>query len=65
MASTAKSRIPGPNPTQSSPDDPVRRAEEELLDEVMASVSASLEKMTEEERERAVSAAERAVSHLR
>ncbi len=65
MASTAKSRIPGPNPTHSSPDDPVRRAEEELLDEVMASVSASLEMMTEEERERAVSAAERAVSHLR
>jgi hypothetical protein len=31
----------------------------------MVSVTASLEKMTEEEQERAVSAAERAVSHLR
>jgi hypothetical protein len=39
-------------------------AEEEFLAGVMASVSTSLEAMSEEERERAVSAAERAVSHI-
>jgi hypothetical protein len=65
MASTAKSRVPAPASPQPAPEDAVRRAEEELLAEVMVSVSASLEKMTDEERERAVSAAERAVSHLR
>ena len=65
MASPARSsRLDSPAPVPSS-DDAVRRAEEELLDEVMVSVSASLEKMTPEEREKAVSAAERAVAHLR
>jgi hypothetical protein len=65
MASPARSRRPDPEPPIASSDDAVRRAEEELLDEVMVSVSASLEKMTPEEREKAVSAAERAVAHLR
>jgi hypothetical protein len=65
MASPARSRRPDPPAQVAPPDDQVRRAEEALLDEVMVSVTASLEKMTEEEQERAVSAAERAVAHLR
>jgi len=41
-----------------------RKAEKDLLAGVMVSVSASLEKMSEKEREQAVKAAERAVAHL-
>jgi hypothetical protein len=40
------------------------KAEQDLLASVMISVSASLEKMSEEEREQAVTNAERAVAHL-
>jgi hypothetical protein len=42
----------------------VAKAEEDFLAKVMVSVSASLEAMSEEEQERAVTAAERAVAHL-
>jgi hypothetical protein len=65
VASSARSKIDAIRPLQPPPDSSVRNAEEELLSEVMISVSASLEKMTEEEREKAVNAAERSVSHLR
>jgi len=41
-----------------------RKAEKDLLASVMVSASASLEKMSEKEREQAVKAAERAVAHL-
>jgi len=41
-----------------------RKAEEDFLASVMSSVSDSLEKMNDEEREEAVRAAERAVAHL-
>ena len=40
------------------------KAEKDFLASVMVSVTASLEAMSEDERERAVSAAERAVAHL-
>ena len=43
---------------------PVAKAEEDFLAKVMVSVSASLEAMSEEEREQAVAAAERVVAHL-
>jgi len=43
----------------------LRRKESDLLAAVMVSVSASLEKMNPEERERAVIGAEKAVAHLR
>jgi hypothetical protein len=42
----------------------VAKAEEDFLANVMVSVSASLEAMSEEEQERAVTAAERVVAHL-
>lgn len=41
-----------------------QRAEEDFLASVMVSVSASLESMSEEQREKAVVAAEDAVAHL-
>jgi hypothetical protein len=40
------------------------KAEQDFLSSVMISVSASLEKMSEQEREQAVKNAERAVAHL-
>jgi hypothetical protein len=40
------------------------KAERDLLAGVMASISASLEVMSDDERERAVAAAEQAVAHL-
>ena len=40
------------------------KAEKDFLANVMISVSTSLEKMSEEEREQAVTNAERAVAHL-
>ncbi len=42
----------------------VAKAEEDFLAKVMVSVSASLERMSDEEQERAVTAAERAVANL-
>jgi hypothetical protein len=42
----------------------VKKAEDEFLAKVMVGVSASLEAMTDQERERAVAAAERSVAHL-
>jgi hypothetical protein len=41
-----------------------QNAGDDFLASVMVGVSASLESMTEEERERAIAAAERSVSHL-
>ncbi len=43
---------------------PAKTAEEDFLAGVMVSVSASLDSMSEEEREKAVAAAEKAVAHL-
>lgn len=61
MASTARSRVES-SPKQTPRDS--RKPEEELLASVMVSVSASLEKMSPEEREKAVAAAEKSVSRL-
>jgi hypothetical protein len=44
---------------------PAKKAEEDFLASVMVSVSASLESMSEEQREKAVAAAEDVVAHLR
>lgn len=62
MASPARKPLEQKRPAQ--PGGPSTREIEDFLDEVMVSVSASLDKMTPEERERAVTAAEKAVSHL-
>jgi len=68
MASTARSRIRArqtrrlKEPIEKSL---LRKQEDDFLASVMVSVSASLEKMSEEEREQAVRAAEQAVAHLR
>jgi hypothetical protein len=43
---------------------PVANGEEDFLAGIMVSVSASLESMNEDEREKAVTAAENAVAHL-
>jgi hypothetical protein len=43
---------------------PAKTAEDDFLAGVMVSVSASLDSMSEEEREKAVAAAEKAVAHL-
>lgn len=64
MASPARKPLEQKRPTQPQAGGPSTRDIEDFLDEVMVSVSASLDKMTPEERERAVIAAERAVSHL-
>jgi hypothetical protein len=42
-----------------------KKIEDNFLDRVMHSVSASLDKMTKEEQEQSVLGAERAVDHLR
>jgi hypothetical protein len=44
--------------------EPDQKAEEDFLARVMLSVTASLDSMSEEEREEAVAAAESAVAHL-
>jgi len=68
MASTARSRIQPARdrkPAKPIAKSSLRRKESDLLAAVMVSVSASLEKMNPEERERAVIGAEKAVAHLR
>jgi hypothetical protein len=63
MANQARPRI---QTTRSSrpKKDSTERAEKDFLARVMISVSTSLKAMSEEEQERAVTAAERAVAHL-
>jgi len=68
MASTARPRIQSAQdrkPAKPAAKKLLRGQENDFLAEVMVSVSASLEKMSEEEREKAVRAAEKAVAHLR
>ncbi len=63
MATQSRPRVQMPRssgPKKSS----TAKTEEDFLASVMVSVSASLETMSEEEREQAVRAAERAVAHL-
>ncbi|MGD0293133.1 MAG: hypothetical protein ABSB30_04705 [Terracidiphilus sp.] len=64
MATQARPRIQPVRSSKSKVKISVTKAEEDFLDKVMVSVSASLEAMSEEEQERAVTAAERAVAHL-
>jgi hypothetical protein len=64
MASTARPRIPVTRLARKAAKVSARKAEKDLLASVMVSASASLEKMSEKEREQAVKAAERAVAHL-
>ena len=67
MASSARSRIQSTRdrkPAKPISKGSLRRKESDLLAAVMVSVSESLEKMSEEEREKAVRAAEKAVAHL-
>jgi hypothetical protein len=64
MASTARPRIQRVHSPKPKVKPSVAKAEKELLDRIMVSVSASLDSMSEEERERAVAGAERAVAHL-
>lgn len=64
MATQARPRIQTISSSEPKVKIPVAKAEEDFLDKVMVSVSASLEAMSEEEQERAVTAAERAVAHL-
>ncbi|MGH9607883.1 MAG: hypothetical protein ACRD3N_19515 [Terracidiphilus sp.] len=64
MATSARSRIHAVRTPKPVGKAPVEKAEEDFLASVMVSVSASLEKMSAEEREQAVTDAERAVSHL-
>lgn len=63
MASTARARIHPP--PSDKPAVSTTQAEEDLLASIMVSVSASLDAMSsDEEREKAVAAAEKAVAHL-
>jgi len=64
MASTARPRVSVTRLASKAAKVPARKAEKDLLAGVMVSVSASLEKMSEKQREKAVKAAERAVAHL-
>jgi hypothetical protein len=64
MATRVTSRVSVPRPAKKAVKVSARKAEKDLLASVMVSVSASLEKMTEKEREQAVKSAERAVAHL-
>ena len=63
MASQAQPRI---QPMRSSTPrkESTAKAEQDFLARVMVSVSASLDEMSEQEREQAVVSAERAVAHL-
>jgi hypothetical protein len=63
MATQARSRIQTIRASKPKKES-TKRAEEDFLASVMVSVSASLDKMSDEEREQAVAAAERAVAHL-
>jgi len=64
MANAARSRIQPASAPKPVSKMSTRKAEEDFLASVMSSVSDSLEKMNDEEREEAVRAAERAVAHL-
>jgi hypothetical protein len=64
MATQAQPRIQAIRSSKPKVKIPVAKAEEDFLATVMVSVSASLEAMSEEEREQAVTNSERAVSHL-
>lgn len=64
MASTARPHISAPRIGRKTAQVSARKAEKDLLASVMVSVTASLEKMSEKEREQAVKGAERAVAHL-
>ena len=63
MATQARPRIQTIRSSRSKKDS-TNKAEKDFLARVMVSVSTSLEKMSEEEREQAVKNAERAVAHL-
>jgi hypothetical protein len=63
MATQARSRIQTVRSTRPKKDS-TEETEKDFLANVMVSVSASLEKMSKEEREQAVAQAERAVAHL-
>jgi hypothetical protein len=65
MASATRPRIRKVNPPKTKVKSSVAKAENDLLDRIMVSVSASLDAMSDEDRERAVAGAERAVAHLR
>jgi hypothetical protein len=64
MANAARSRIQPASAPKSVSKISTRKAEEDFLASVMSSVSNSLEKMNDEEREEAVRSAEEAVAHL-
>jgi hypothetical protein len=64
MATQARPRIQAIRSSKPKVKISVAKAEEDLLANVMVSVSASLEKMSEKEREQAVTNAERAVAHI-
>jgi hypothetical protein len=63
MATQARPRIQTIRSSRPKKDS-TERSEQDFLASVMVSVSASLEKMSEEEREQAVTNAERVVAHL-
>jgi|HubBroStandDraft_1064217.scaffolds.fasta_scaffold1458740_1 hypothetical protein len=64
MASAARPRVRRVESPKPLVNPAVAKAEKELLDSIMVSVSASLQAMNDEEQERAVAGAERAVAHL-
>ena len=64
MATQARPRIQAIRSSKPKVNISAAKAEEDLLANVMVSVSASLEKMSEIEREQAVTNAERAVAHI-
>jgi hypothetical protein len=63
MASQVQQRIPAIRPSRPA-ETSTEKAEQDFLASVMVSVSASLESMSEEQREQAVAAAESAVAHI-
>jgi hypothetical protein len=65
MATSARPRIQTVRSPKPKAKSAVAKAEKDLLDRIMVSVSATLETMSDEEQERAVAGAERAVAHLR
>jgi hypothetical protein len=64
MATQARPRIQTIRSSKPKVKISVAKAEKDFLSSVMVSVSTSLEKMSEEQREQAVKNAERAVAHL-
>ena len=65
MAFASRSRTQAYQTAKPAAKTSAAKAEEEFLASVMTSVSASLETMSEKEREKAIAAAEKAVAHLR